>query len=282
MFATFMRDLGDAHLRSSVGAGAPITEAELAALPATAAGYLRFAGVLGRPRDWSFRLRSLGRVRERRDLPWMICEAWQYQNADEMARVFHMSLRAGRMLPVLVRETYLEGHARTVGRVLDRFTVAEGEGAPLDRGGLASFLLDALVLAPSMLLVPAVRFRALDDTSFTVELTDRDQTVSAHATIDARGGLTQISTQDRYALPIDDPTAPLLHGTFSLAVLGWVPFEGRRVPTTVRGVWHWPEGELGCSELRYLTTDLEFDVAPGPSPAPAAYPAADQFQQSPR
>jgi Family of unknown function (DUF6544) len=45
--------------------GEPVTEAEVEDLPAAPQRYLRFMGVIGRPRDWSFRARFIGRFRRR-------------------------------------------------------------------------------------------------------------------------------------------------------------------------------------------------------------------------
>jgi hypothetical protein len=58
----------------------PVTEAQLGGLPGAAQRYLRFMGVVGRPADWSFLAHVTGRFRLRPGLPWMRCQAWQYNN----------------------------------------------------------------------------------------------------------------------------------------------------------------------------------------------------------
>ncbi len=49
--------------------GAVVSEAELAPLPEPAQRYLRFMGVPGRPRDWSFRLSFIGRFKVTQSAP---------------------------------------------------------------------------------------------------------------------------------------------------------------------------------------------------------------------
>jgi len=91
----------------------PTSEADLEQLPATAQRYLRFMRVVGRPRDWSFRLGFVGRFRRSRDEGWMKCEAWQYNTRLSLARIFYMQLRFFGFIPVLGRDTYADGLSTT-------------------------------------------------------------------------------------------------------------------------------------------------------------------------
>ena len=135
--------------------------------------------IVGRARDWSFRLAWTGRFRRGRNRPWMPCEAWQYNNSLAVARIMHLRIRFGRVLPVIGRDTYLDGKGRMLIKLLDRVVVGDGRGDEFDLGELVTYLNDALLLAPSMLLTPHVSWSAVDADSFTVTLTDRAHTVSA-------------------------------------------------------------------------------------------------------
>jgi hypothetical protein len=56
-------------------------------------------GVVGRPRPWSLRAHFTGRLRRRPDQPWMAVDAWQYNSALEVARLFRMRLTVARGQP---------------------------------------------------------------------------------------------------------------------------------------------------------------------------------------
>ena len=56
MNGKFVNALPTAGLPPGPGTPGPVTEADLATLPGTARRYLGWAGVVGRPRDWSFRM----------------------------------------------------------------------------------------------------------------------------------------------------------------------------------------------------------------------------------
>jgi hypothetical protein len=267
MFATFLEDLHDAHLSQGPGPEQLVTEADLALLPATAARFLRFMGVVGRPRDWSFRVRSVGRFRVRRDFAWMSCECWQYDSGVAPARVFHMSLRTGGLLPLLVRDSYQEGRGRLLAQVLGRFPVVDDSGPGLDREGLLGYLVDALLLAPSSLLAARTTWRALDDRSFQVTLTDGGCGVTATVSTDGKGAITTVRVEGRSVASLDDPLAPARQAPWTLAVAGWCLYDGRRLPTGTRATWHLPEGDFDYAELRVLGGELELNVPPK---APAA------------
>jgi hypothetical protein len=85
-----------------------VTEADLEQLPRPVQRYLRFMGVLGRPRDWSLRAHLTGRFRLTADRSWTPCEAWQYSSGGEPARLFRMRLNVMGM-PMTGWDTYLRG-----------------------------------------------------------------------------------------------------------------------------------------------------------------------------
>jgi len=71
----------------------PVTEAEIVWLPRAVQRYLRFMGVVGRSRDWSFQARVTGRFRMRPGMGWMPAEGWQYNSTISVARVFVVLVR---------------------------------------------------------------------------------------------------------------------------------------------------------------------------------------------
>jgi hypothetical protein len=102
----------------------PVTEADLADLPEAAVRYLNFMGVAGRPPDSSFLAHVTGRFRLRPQLPWMRCEAWQYNTSPTVARLFHMRITAAGVLPMTGRDAYVRGRGRMHGTLAGLVTVA--------------------------------------------------------------------------------------------------------------------------------------------------------------
>jgi hypothetical protein len=110
----------------------PVTEVELADLPATVRRYLHAMGVVNRPRDWSFMAHITGRFRLKGQGSWMPAEVWQYNSSLDVARIFHMRIDFAGLVPMVGRDTYLRGKGIMHGKLLGLVTVARSEGPETD------------------------------------------------------------------------------------------------------------------------------------------------------
>jgi len=200
LFDRLERELAAAGIPAGPGDERPVTEADIAGLPATVQRYLRFMGVVGRPREWSFRGRFAGRLRLRPGTRWMPAEAWQYNSEISVARVFVLRVRLAGVLPMTGKDTYFDGHGRMLGKLVGLIAVADGKGQEFDIGELTTYLNDALWFAPSFLLRPEVRWAELDDNAFDVTLRDAGRSVSGRVFIDERGAPVDFATTDRFVV----------------------------------------------------------------------------------
>lgn len=261
MRAKLLEEVAALGLPEGPGPQTLVTEADLEPLPETARRYLRFMGVVGRPRDWSFRVEFTGRFRTKLDGPWMACRTWQYNTRLDLARIFHMRARLGGLVPVLARDTYLHGHGRMLVRILDRFTVADGTGPEFDTGELVTYLNDAIFAAPSMLLGPEAAWASVDAQSFDVTLTDGGRSVTGRVFVDQRGAPTDFSTTDRFVYDPRDPTHLLRAKWTTPAVLEFS--NGRPVLGWGQAIWHLPDGKKPYADFTVVQGSLAFNVAPG-------------------
>jgi hypothetical protein len=186
----------------------------------------------------------------------MPCDAWQYNSALEIARLFRMRLLVGRVLPMWGWDTYRGGTGRMLGKALGLVPVADGKGPEFDLGELTTWLNDAVLLAPGMLLSVPVTWEATGDDGFRVSVTDGGRTVSAEVLLDDDGRPRDFRSEDRYA---DLPGGPV-RALWSTPVQGWTVVDGRPRITGGAAVWHLPDGEFRYGELTLL--DLALDVAP--------------------
>ena len=254
-----------ALLRRVAGAGLgttslspePVTADELVDLPAAASRYLRAMGVVGHPRTWSLRAHLTGRFRRGPDQPWLPMDAWQYNSAVEVARLFRMRLVVGRVLPMWGWDTYRGGTGRMLGKALGLVTVADGSGPAFDASELSTWLNDAVLMAPGMLLHPRTTWEEVDDDSFRVAVTDAGRTVSAEVCLDGAGRPRDFRTEDRWA---DLPGGPV-RAPWTTPVEGWEVVDGRPRPTGAAAVWHLADGPFRYGELRLR--ELSLDVPAG-------------------
>jgi hypothetical protein len=241
--ATLAQDVRAARLPAPAPP-AFVTEASVADLPPVVRRYLGFMGVVGQPRVMAFTARFRGRFRLRPGQAFMRCAAWQHNAATPPSRLFDMRVDLAGLVPMVGRDSYVRGKGRMHGRLLGLVTVADGTGPELDLGELVTYLNDAVLLAPSMLLGPSTTWTAVDDDSFDVALTDGGLTVTARVTLDERGAPVGFSTTDRYAAL----GGRLVRTRWSTPVEGWTVVDGHPLPTRGRAVWNLPDGDFVYAE----------------------------------
>lgn len=236
----------------------PVTPEELAALPATVRRYMQAMGVVDRPRDWSFQAHITGRFRLRGQGSWMPAEVWQYNSAREVARFFHMRIDFAGVVPMVGRDIYLRGKGIMHGKLLGVVTVARSEGPETDLSELSTYLNDAVLMAPSMLLRPNTSFSPVDDSSFDVTLVDAGQTVTARVLLDGDGRPVNFSTTDRYA----DLPGGLVRAEWTTPIDGWAPDGDRFIFTRGSAIWQLPEGPLEYLDFRMSAGGVRYNLEP--------------------
>ena len=262
MYRRFLKTVASAAIGVTTTDPAPVTDADLVDRPPTVRRYLRFMGVVGRPRDQSFRARFSGRFRLGTGKGWMPCETWQYNAGPPPARIFFMRARLGHLVPMVARDTYAHGHGRMVGKLLDLITVVDGNGDEFDTGELVTYLNDAVLLAPSMLLSPNVTWREVDESTFDVTLSDASRSVTGRVFLDEDGAPRDFSTTDRYAaLP-----EGLVRAEWRTPIAGWTISNGRPMPGASSAVWQLPHGPFAYIEGRFLPGHVAYNVLPDGTP----------------
>ena len=258
LYRRLLTEVAAANLPFGPDVAGVVAQSDLAGLPPAAQRYLRFMGVVGRPRDWSFRVRLAGRFRLRPGGGWMPTQAWQYNSAVQVARVFVIQVRVAHVLSMVASDTYLRGRGRMLGKLLGLVTVADGKGDEFDVGELLTWLNDAVLMAPSMLLTPAVSWAQVDNDSFDVSLTDAGHTVTARVFLDARGAPVDFAA-DRYAsLP-----GGLLLARWCTPIQSWDMVGGRPFPGPASVIYDLPDGPFRYLEGAFDAGSVAFNVPPG-------------------
>jgi hypothetical protein len=255
--ATVLAAAAEAGLPAEPARDDPVAPDEIADLPDPVRRYLDFMRVVGQPRVWSFLARFRGRFRLR-GRSWMPADAWQYNCAAPAARLFHMRLDFARVIPMVGKDTYLAGRGGMDGRLLGVIPVARGEGAEFDASELTTYLNDALVLAPSMLLGPSTTWTEVGPDAFDVELTHAGRSVTGRVLVDQRGAMRDFATTDRWA----DLPDGLVQARWTTPFDEWETTGPQPLPASGRAVWHLEEGPLTYVEGAFVPGSVERNVRP--------------------
>jgi hypothetical protein len=255
---SFRQELENAGLPAAGPRSELIDEQAIFALPEPVKRYLRFMGVVGRPRDWSLRAHFRARFR-REPGKWLNCEALQYDTRLVPSRFFLMQLSLKGVLPVTVRDTYQAGRGVMQARAFDLIPVVEGRGYEIDVGELVTYLNDAILMAPSLLLGPETTWQEVDANTFDVTLRDENLSVKARVWLDERGAPKDFSTTDRF---FDTPDGKRVRTEWHTPVRGWQVVGDRKLPTSAAAVWHLPTGPFTYADFSMDPQHIAFNVPP--------------------
>jgi len=245
-----VRALADAR---AVTPGPPVTDADLAPLPAPVQRYLRRVGVVGKPRVRSFRARFDAKMRSGRDARWMDASVEQHNFYAPPARLFFM--RASRMgVPFDVFHRYVGDAAGMRVRAAGLITVVDASGPEMTQSETVTLLNDMCFLAPGALLDAPITWRAAGDRQVEATYANAGKTVRAVLSFDEQGDLRGFVSNDRYQ--IDAKTKQLL--PWSTPVTAYRDVGGYHLPAEAEARWREPAGEW--TYARFVLREIAYNV----------------------
>ena len=168
---------------------APITDADVAGLPAPVARWLTRAGAVGRPRPHATHLTQRGGLRTEPGGKWLPAAAVQDFDLDAPGFVWSVDVTMLRVVPVRGRDRYDGGRGHMLIAALALVPMVDARGPAIDQGAALRFLGE-LVWSPGAALAPYLRWTAVDDTHADATLTWGDRAVTGRFTIDLDGHVT--------------------------------------------------------------------------------------------
>ncbi len=232
---------------------APVTEADLAHLPPIVQQYLRFTGVVGRPRVANYRLHFHGALRNGPDSAWMPMEADQQSFVVPAERLFLVDARMFG-IPTSAYHRYIGPNATFEVTVASLLKVVDARGPEMDRSETVTLFNDMVLLAPATLIDPAIIWEELDPLTVRATFTNAGNTIAAVLSFDTNGALTNFVTDDR-SRTLDGKTYE--HVRWSTPVSGWRTVNGYRLPDG-EARWQLPAGEFAYG--RFTVVDVAYNV----------------------
>lgn len=232
-----------------------LTDADLAPLPEPVQRYLRFAGVVGRPRVSNFRVLVTGRIRNGPKAPWISLHAEQYNFVGEPARFFYLT---GRMyfIPIQGYHRYIGAHAIMDVRAAGLVTVVKASGPEMDQAETVTMFNDMCIFAPATLVERSIAWEPIDARTTRARFSNAGHTVGAELTFGASGELVDFVSDDRYATSTGG--APPRNLRWSTPVRDYRSFGAVKLSGSGEARWHEPEGDYAYIEL--TIDDVQYNL----------------------
>jgi Family of unknown function (DUF6544) len=240
----------------------PVTDADLAHLPAAVQRYLRAAGVVGQPRIRNFHVTMHGRIRAGSHDRWMPFTAEQYNFVEPYARFFYLNASMFA-IPVQGYHRYAGPSASMRVKAAALVPVATASGMEMARSETVTLFNDLCLMAPATLIDPAIEWEAVDSRTVMARFTNRGRAIHADLSFDDAGMLTNFVSDDRYQSAPDGRSMRSLR--WSTPITGYRAFGSTRLLCGGEARWHEPEGEYPYIEL--TLDDVQYNVTRGTASA---------------
>jgi hypothetical protein len=230
-----------------------VTEEMLGNLPPPVQTYMAYSGVVGKAIPRTIRLKQTGRIRQDAKSAWMTLEAEEYYSTNPPGFIWKAFLPGRRFPLTLGRDAYLNGRGSMLIKMLSLIPLAKTAGPEIDQGAMMRYL-NEMTWFPAAFLGANITWKAIDDSSAEVTLTDKGRSVSATMYFGPDGKPLNFVAK-RYRMVGKKYELE----TWSTPFTGFGEFEGLRLPVRGQGVWNLKEGELVYVDLEI--TELEYDKA---------------------
>ena len=230
-----------------------VSEDDIRHLPGPVQKYLRYAGVLNKPKVQNFRAKFTGQIRRTLKSGWMDFTSQQYNFMDKPTRVFLVeSSMFG--VPFDGLHCYVDSNAIMQIKVASLFRVVDAEGPTMTKGETVTLFNDMCVMAPAALIDTSIHWESIDSLTTKATYSNKGFTISATLYFDKEGALIDFSSDDRY-LSADGITYKRYR--WSTPMKNYKDFGGRRVATQAELIWDTPGGKFVYGKFDLL--EIEYN-----------------------
>lgn len=246
----YKADVKEALLRTRDVTADRITESDLSHLPELVRNYLRYVGVVGRPKVYSFKATFSAEMRGKNQ-DWFSLTAEQYNFLDANERLFWLDASV-KGLPTKGYHRYKNGSAGMEIKLLGLVPVVEVSGEMMFKAETVTFFNDMCFLAPATLIDKRIQWQEIDDTSVKATFTNRGVEISGILHFNEAGELINFVSDDRY--DVNDKR----QYRFSTPLSEFRKINSYHLPTYGEAIWHYPDGEFVYG--RYKLVNIDYNV----------------------
>lgn len=228
-----------------------IKESDLAKLPESVQAYLRYAGVVNKPKIKNMHVVFEGQMRSR-DRDYFSFTSDQYTFFEEPTRLFFMK---ASMFGITVPgyHQYVQSNASMDIRLFGIFTIVHHANGVMNKTETVTFFNDMCLLAPGTLIDDRIQWQEIDDQTIAATFTTNDIAVSAVLYFNDEGQLINFISNDRTDVS-DMKTYP-----FSTPVNEYQAIHDQNVISKGEAIWHYPEGTFTYG--KFSLQKIEYNIS---------------------
>lgn len=239
-----------------------LTLEDIERLPAPVQKYLAYAGVIGKPKVWNFKVVCEGRMKASSD-KWMKITTVQYNFIKKPTRMYYLKADMSG-IPCYGLHAYKHETGTMLVKILGLIPVVNGKGKEMNEGDCVTLFNDMCLVAPASLIDERITWETVDDLTAKATFTNGSIAVSALLYFNANGELVNFVSDDRYLSGTGATYQKLRWSTPVKDYAGLVVGDVNRLPmqpdrngvklaSYAEAVWTMPDGTL----LKYAEFNIK-------------------------
>lgn len=248
---TYRRDVTENLRLRDTAKGTMLSEADIQHLPLPVQRYLRYAGVMNKPKVSNVRIVFEGQMRDK-GKDYFSFKSEQYNFFEEPTRLFFMK---GKMFGVTVPgyHRYQNAKASMDIRLFGLFPMVQQSGEVMDKAETVTLFNDMCLLAPATLIDKRIQWEPVDSNAVKAVFTNHGIAISALLYFNLQGQLIDFVSNDRTAV------ADMKSYPFSTPVHEYKNINGFNLMSKGDAVWHYPDGKFTYGKFKLK--DIQYNVA---------------------
>lgn len=227
-----------------------VRESDLKDLPEPVQRYLRYVGVVNKPKVKNFKVIFEGQMRDK-GKEYFPFTTEQYNFFDEPTRLFFMKAKMfGLTVPGYHK--YSKGKATMDVRLFGLFSIVKLSGEVMNKAETVTLFNDMCLLAPATLIDKRIQWEAINDTSTKAIFNNRNISISATLFFNSQGQLIDFLSEDRTAI------SDMKQYPFSTPVSEYKNINGFNIMSHGEAIWHYPDGKFTYG--KFTLNNLEYNI----------------------
>ena len=229
----------------------PVLEEDIRHLPAPVQKYLKYAGVVGKPRVQNVRARFSGGIKPRLGGDFLGFVSQQYNFFDDPTRVFYIK-SAMYGIPFDGLHLYKGPTATMQIRIASLIQIVDAKGPEMNQGETVTLFNDMCMLAPARLIDRNIAWRSVDSLTVEAKYSNKGITITAMLFFNDGGELINFTSDDRFE-SADGKTYNQYRWSTPLA--NYRDIGGRRIASYGETMWDTPEGKFTYGKFNLLEVE---------------------------
>jgi hypothetical protein len=220
-------------------------------LPYPVQNWLTNSNVIGKEKIKTVHLKQEGRMRTKKNGPWMPSKAEQYFTVEEPGFVWIADVKMAPLIHLSGIDTFNAGKGKMKIKLLSLFPVVDSEGPEMDSSTMMRYLAE-MMWFPTAALSPYIKWEEIDRNSAKATMEHEGVSVSGVFYFNENGDILRFVGK-RYKE---------VNGKYILSDWGGInkefkEFDGIRLPSKSNVTWFEEEGEFNWFELEI--TELQYN-----------------------